>query len=128
MPSRSPGRFSDQAFGVAAWVCGLIGLVLPLAILGYLAFHGASRVSWEFLSEPPKGFPLGSKGGILPAIQGTLALVAVGLLIALPFAVGGAVYLSEYCPWPRVNRTLQFAAEFLASVPALLFGLWGFSF
>jgi len=125
---RAAGRRTDRVVTTIAWGCGLAGLALPLSILGYLLVNGISGVTWDFLTQAPAGRPLGSKGGIWPAIQGTLALVGGGLILSLPCAIGGAVYLSEYCRHQRLEKTFRFAADFLASVPALLFGLWGFAF
>lgn len=119
---------SDRAFTVIAWGVGLVGLVLPLGILGFLLIEGMARLSWAFLTEAPAGFPLGSAGGIAPAILGTLALVAIGLGVALPLGVAGAIGLVEYAPedspWVRVMR---FGAECLAAVPAIVYGLFGYA-
>lgn len=128
MAERAPGWLADAVFTAFAWCCGLAGIVLPLAILGYLAVKGAASISWPFLTEPPRGFPMGMQGGIRPALEGTLALVAGGLVLAVPAGVGGAIYLAEYCRHPRVIRVLRFSMDLLASIPALLFGIWGFSF
>jgi phosphate transport system permease protein len=118
---------ADRAFTIAAWMLGLAGLLLPLGIVGHLFADGAERLSWTFLTMPPQGFPLGSAGGIGPAIAGSLALVGIGLALAVPLGVAGAVALSEYVPEGRWARAARFSAECLAGVPAIIYGLFGYA-
>jgi phosphate transport system permease protein len=118
----------DRAFTVLAWGFGLVGLVLPLGISGFLLIEGAARLSWVFLTEAPAGFPLGSTGGVAPAILGTLALVAIGLAVALPLGVAGAIGLVEYAREDsRWLRAVRFGVECLAAVPAIVYGLFGYA-
>ena len=81
---------SDTIYCSVAWVAGSIGVLVPLAILGYLAWHGLSALTPEFLFDPPRGSSLDGKGGIWPAIKGSLALVCLGLVLALGLGIGGA--------------------------------------
>lgn len=119
---------ADRVYVALAWTAGAIGFALPMSIVGYLLMEGAGRLSWDFLLQPPMGYPLGSLGGIAPAILGSLALVGVGLAVALPLAVASAVALSEYGdPAGPTAKAMRFAAESLAAVPAILFGLFGYT-
>lgn len=119
---------ADRLYVGFGWLAGAVGFALPLGIVGFLAVEGAARVSWDFLLLPPMGYPLGSSGGIAPAILGSLALVGLGLIVALPLAVASATALSEYVdPAGRIAKTMRFAAESLAAVPAILYGLFGYT-
>jgi phosphate transport system permease protein len=118
----------DRSFTVMAWVLGLAGLALPVTIIGFLLNRGASYVTFEFITQGPAGFPLGTAGGVWPAIQGSLALVGIGLCVALPLGVGGAIYLSEYAKSARLIRVFRFITECLAGIPAIVYGLFGYSF
>jgi phosphate transport system permease protein len=119
---------ADRAFTVLAWLLGALGFLLPASILGYLAVEGLGRISWTFLTQPPAGFPLGTAGGIAPAITGSLALVALGLSVALPFGVAGAIALSEYTDSDAVwSRAARFGTECLAAVPAIIYGIFGYT-
>jgi phosphate transport system permease protein len=119
---------ADRLYVGLGWVAGAIGFALPLSIVGYLLVEGVGRLSLEFLLQPPMGYPLGSAGGIAPAILGSLALVGLGLTVALPLAVASAVALSEYVdPTGLTAKAMRFAAESLAAVPAILFGLFGYT-
>ena len=119
---------ADRLYVSLAWLAGAVGFALPLSIFGYLLVEGAGRLSWDFLLLPPMGYPLGSSGGIAPAILGSLALVGLGLVVALPLAVASAIALSEYVdPAGVTTKIMRFAAESLAAVPAILFGLFGYT-
>lgn len=126
-PSLSMGHLGDRFATVLVWLTGLLALALPLGILGFLAVRGMHVVSWEFLLAGPSGFPLGTAGGIGPAILGTLYLVGLGLAVALPLGVGGGIYLSEFAPRAFWVRLLEFAAECLAAIPAVIYGLFGYA-
>lgn len=126
-PSLSVAHLGDRLATVLVWLTGLLALALPLGILGFLAVRGMHVVSWEFLLTGPSGFPLGTAGGIGPAILGTLYLVGLGLAVALPLGVGGGIYLSEFAPRAFWVRLLEFSAECLAAIPAVIYGLFGYA-
>gem|GEM_PF-5966755 len=65
------------------------------------------------------------KGGIFPAIVGTLYLVLGSILVSLPLGVFSAVYLVEYAPAHPVVRAIRSAIHCLAGVPSVVFGLFG---
>jgi phosphate transport system permease protein len=119
--------WQDRIYALAAWTLGALGLLLPVSIVVFLVYRGAAAMSWELLWESPKGFPLGSSGGIRPAIEGSLALVGIGLGVALPLALGAAVYLTEYSASKPLRRAVTFFGECLAGVPAIIYGLFGYS-
>lgn len=120
--------WQDRVFIAVAWSLGLLGFVLPVSIVVFLFYRGAGAISLDLLWQSPRGFPLGASGGIRPAIEGSLALVILGLAVSLPLAVGGAVYLTEYSASDRLRRAASFCAECLAGVPAIIYGLFGYSF
>jgi phosphate transport system permease protein len=120
--------FFDQLFHIILWACGLIGFLLPVLIIGYLLIHGSHSLSWAFLFDHPRGAPLGTAGGIGPAIQGSFALALCGLLMAFPLALAGGVYLSEYGRSRIFNDSARFIVECLAAVPSVIYGLFGYAF
>ena len=126
-PSLSVAYLGNRFATVLVWLTGLLALALPLAILGFLAVRGMHVMSWEFLLSGPSGVPVGSAGGIGPAILGTLYLVGMGLAVALPLGVGGGIYLSEFAPCALWVRLLEFSAECLGAIPAVIYGLFGYA-
>jgi len=99
-------------------------LILPvLIILGLLVHHGASVVSWEFLTADPRNGM--TEGGIFPAFIGTIWLVAVALMASVPIGVAAAVYLSEYAPDNWLTRIINLAIINLAGVPSIVHALFG---
>jgi phosphate transport system permease protein len=105
---------------------GLITLVVVVPILLLVAViivRGITAINWEFLTTMPYGGM--KKGGILPAIVGTLLLTLGTALVAVPIGVGGAVYLSEYARDTRLTRGIRLAIVNLAGIPSIVYGLFG---
>jgi phosphate transport system permease protein len=121
-------RLSNTMFEAFLWLCGLAAFLLPVAIIGYLMVEGLHSISWSFITDYPKGEPLGTAGGIMPAIEGSIALAAVGLAWAFPFAIGGGIYLAEYGRGQRISSIIRFLVENLAAIPAIIYGLFGYAF
>jgi phosphate transport system permease protein len=99
-------------------------LILPvLVILSLLVVKGGPAISIEFLfSEPKDGM---TAGGILPALVGTVWLVAVALLASVPIGVAAAIYLSEYASDNWLTRLINLAIINLAGVPSIVHALFG---
>jgi phosphate transport system permease protein len=85
----------------------------------------ASRV-WEFLSGDPR--ESNTEGGILPAIFGTVMMVMIMSLLAVPFGVVAALYLREYAKQGLFVRLVRIAVNNLAGVPSIVFGVFGLGF
>jgi phosphate transport system permease protein len=110
-------------------VVSLSALVISLALLGILAYifiHGFRAVTWDFLTLPPTDSM--TKGGIMPAIVGTLYLTIGAISIALPLGVVSAIYLTEYAKQGRLIRMIRVGVNCLAGVPSVVFGLFGLGF
>jgi len=110
-------------------VVRLSQLVISVALLGILAFvffHGFRAVTWDFLTLPPTDSM--TRGGIMPAIVGTLYLTAGAIAVALPLGVISAVYLTEYAKQGRWIRVIRIGVNCLAGVPSVVFGLFGLGF
>jgi len=104
----------------------LSALLIVLAIGGIIAFivkNGYAAISWDFLTLPPTDSM--TRGGIMPAILGTLYLTLGSMTVAMPVGVITAVYLSEYGKQGRLMRLLRVGINCLAGVPSVVFGLFG---
>ena len=117
---------SDKAAKVMLWVSASIAILTLLFILGYIVVQGLPVLTLSFLLESPR--LSGAEGGILPAIVGTLCLMLVALLSAVPIGIGAAIYLAEYAPECVVTRIISFGVECLAGIPSIVIGLFGYAF
>jgi len=97
---------------------------LFLAIILFDVFSkGLPAVSWDFISKVPTAGM--TKGGILPAILGTLLLVFITTLFAVPFGIACAVYLNEYAKPSALTNIIRAAIRNLAGIPSIIYGLFG---
>ena len=99
-------------------------LILPvLVIMSVLIYKGGPILSVDFLfTEPTNGM---TAGGVLPALVGTVWLVAVALLASVPVGIAAALYLSEYAPDNWLTRAINLAIINLAGVPSIVHALFG---
>ncbi len=84
-----------------------------------------SRV-WEFLTGDPR--ESNTEGGIFPAIFGTVMMVMLMSVLAVPFGVVAALYLREYAKQGVFVRLVRIAVNNLAGVPSIVFGVFGLGF
>ncbi len=114
---------------IAFWVfrgMGLLVVGILCWILGFIVWHGAGAISWEFLTEAPSDGMTG--GGIMPAIVGTLCLVAGSMLFAFPLGVIAGIYMNEYAGDNWLVKLIRIMTNNLASIPSIVFGLFGMAF
>jgi phosphate transport system permease protein len=99
----------------------------PANELGWFGRLGvyASRL-WEFVADDPR--ESNTEGGIFPAIFGTVMMVFIMSLVAVPFGVLAALYLREYARQGPLVRTVRIAVNNLAGVPSIVFGVFGLGF
>ncbi len=121
-------RLGNTVFLGMIWVSGVVGILLPASIVVHLLANGGKLLDPSFLLDRPRGTPLGSAGGIFPAIAGSVSLVGIGLAVAFPMAIGGALYLSEFSRSARGTRAARLVIESLAAVPSIVYGLFGYAF
>ena len=93
-------------------------------IIVFILRKGIPVLNLSFLTRNP--VDMGRGGGIFSTIVGTLVLTFVAVLIAAPFGVGTAIFLTEYTWENRVTRIIRFGADCLAGIPSIIFGLFGF--
>ncbi len=115
--------------GVFFAIVRLSALVITLSLLGilvYIFFQGFQAITWDFLTLPPTDSM--TRGGIMPAIIGTLYLTVGAIFVALPLGVVSAIYLSEYAKQGTFIRVIRVGVNCLAGVPSVVFGLFGLGF
>src|SRR5271167_4394789 len=121
----SDGEMPDRIFKYAMVACGLAVLGLLALIIFELVLR--SGLSWRAFGFKFFGTsnwdPVNEQFGAFPFIYGTVVSSILALIIAVPLAVGVAVFTTEMCP--RVLRgPLSFFVELLAAIPSVIYGLW----
>jgi len=110
------------AFGLFRLAALLVILSLGGIIL-YIIINGISAINWTFLTDVPRDSM--TKGGIYPAIIGTLLLTLGAVIVALPLGIASAIYLSEYAKPGKILAVIRLGIQNLAGVPSVIFGLFG---
>ena len=120
--SKRKKRSQQLAFGLFR-LTSLLVVAILVWILGFIIVKGAGVVSWEFLTSMPENGM--TEGGILPAIVGTLCLVAGSIAVAFPLGVMSGIYVSEYARDNWLVRVIRVMTSNLSGVPSIGFGLFG---
>lgn len=118
---RAVQRPGDRIFSGAAKGAG-IGILVVLAGVAAFLF----REAWPAITAPAEEVP-GGEGlvaYIAPLVFGTLLAAALALLMAVPLAIGIALFISHYAP-RRLAQSLGYLVDLLAAVPSIIYGLWG---
>ncbi|MFV9631054.1 MAG: phosphate ABC transporter permease PstA [Methanosarcinales archaeon] len=108
------------------WASAVITISFLVYIIGYIIIRGIGVINISFLLDSPR--MSGAEGGIFNAIVGTLCLVAIALVTAVPIGVGAAIFLIEYATDNPVTRVITFGVECLAGIPSIVIGLFGYAF
>ena len=124
--SRKKSITGGLFIGLTAFSALLIIAVI-IILLVVIINGGKGTFSWEFLTSFPTDGMM--KGGIFPAIFGTVLLVLIMSFAAVPFGTITAIYLTEYAHEKSIlAQTIRFAVRTLATVPSIIFGLFGLGF
>jgi phosphate transport system permease protein len=117
----------DLTLAIATGTAVVAIIAMLVVLLFEIVSGGIGVISWMFLSTAPsKG---GLEGGIWPAIFGTVVLVLVMTIAAVPVGAATAIYLQEYARQDAlITRLVRAAVANLAGVPSIVFGLFGVGF
>jgi phosphate transport system permease protein len=102
----------------------LIALVPLVLIVYYLLKQGLGAISWNFFTTDPTGRFLGPPGGIKSAIVGTVLIVGLASLIAIPCGIGVALFLVEYGKKTVFAQFVRYFVDVMTGVPSIVFGLF----
>ena len=113
-------------------LCGISAIVFVFGIFFFVFREGAGLLTsgrfsvWHFLTSM-EWYPTSQSNvryGALALIAGTFSVTALSMLIAVPFGLGAAIYVSEFCG-PRMKETLKIVIELLAAIPSVVWGFVG---
>ncbi len=133
--SRGNSALADRAFQTLMVLCALSIFAIVILIAWRLVV--SSQISWSkfgfgFFYQVFKDTqsntsifwdPVNERFSALPFIYGTLVSSFLALLIAVPLAIGLAIFLTEMCP-RMLRGPLAFLTELLAAIPSVIYGLW----
>jgi len=111
----------DLLFGVAGFVALMIGVLTFAALFAQMAYNGWERLTPEFFTNfPSRRAP---QAGILSAWVGSLLVMLVTALAAVPLGVAAGTYLEEYAPKNLITDIIEINVTNLAGVPSIVYGL-----
>ncbi|MBL7831639.1 MAG: phosphate ABC transporter, permease protein PstA, partial [Saprospiraceae bacterium] len=121
-------RVKKRNQAIAFWIFRVLGfsvVAILFVILGFIVTKGLGVISWDFVSKmPEEGM---TKGGVYPAIIGTMYLVFGSMLFAFPIGVMAAIYMNEYVKNGIIKSFIKQMTNNLAGIPSIVFGLFGMS-
>lgn len=123
---RGSGRVADNSFAGVVLACAFSIFAIVLLILTVLVVRShltLVRFGWGFFTRRAWD-PVSGNFGALPFIYGTITTSILALLIAVPLALGVAIFVTELCPRP-LRAPISFVTELLAAIPSVVYGLWG---
>lgn len=121
--------FADRVFRAVTVGSGaLVLLIMSLVgfFLGFRALQALHSAGFAFLTTQAWE-PDSNNFGIAAILVGTVLIGLTAVLIAVPFAIATALFISEYAP-RRLQRTCILLVDLMAAVPSVVYGLWGFFF
>lgn len=125
LSKRGSGRLADGLFSGLMLTCALSIFAIVIMIATILVLRSnlmIAKFGWGFF-KGTNWDPVGGDFGALPFIFGTLATSFLALLIAVPLALGVAIFLTELCP-QKLRAPISFLTELLAAIPSVVYGLW----
>lgn len=123
MNSADKNRIKDSLFKYFGIACTLFGLVMLTLFIGNIIQEGFTRIDWDFITNFPSR--KAAKAGIYPALMGTLWIMGLTIIIAIPLGIAAAIYLEEYSKKNRFANVLEINISNLAGVPSIIYGLLG---
>jgi len=122
---------SEHLIELLIRLCGISAIVFVFGIFFFVfregsdfLFHKLNIV--EFFTSP-EWYPTSvshKRYGALALIAGTFSVTALAMLIAVPFGLGAAIFISEFCG-PKLKETLKIVIELLAAIPSVVWGFIG---
>lgn len=122
-PNLSRRYALDHLFKAFSWISVILSLVVLLALLADICMDGSGRISWEFITALPSR--RASAAGVLPALVGSIWLLFITALIAIPVGIGAGIYLEEFAAKNWFTNLIEINISNLAAVPSIIYGLLG---
>lgn len=121
-------RFKDNLIKLFAFVSIFIVITAIFLIFSFVFFNGISGINIKFLTENPKGIPLGVDGGIRNAIIGSFLLMVLSMFFSTVLGICFAIYNKIFCKSKIIKMLLSFLIQCISSIPSIIIGLFVYGF
>ncbi|ACL76447.1 phosphate ABC transporter permease PstA [Ruminiclostridium cellulolyticum] len=116
-------KMKNSIFHGVIFCVTLIGIVVLVILLADIIMRGVPYLTKNFFTSFPSRFP--KKAGILPGIYGSVYIILLTILFAVPIGLGTAVYLEEYAKNNRFTKFIKINISNLSGTPSIVYGLLG---
>ena len=116
-------QFAEWALQTTGLIVTVLGLAVLAVLLVDVAIDGLGRLSWQFLTSFPSR--RSEAAGIYSALVGSVFVIGLTALIAIPIGIGAAIHLEEYAKRSQWSRVIEINIANLAGVPSIIYGLLG---
>ncbi len=124
--------YGEYALQATIYLCGISAIIFVLSIFFFVfkeavPVFGDPHFSVSQFLFTTKWYPTSAvnvRYGVLAMIVGTFSVTGLAMLIAVPFGLGAAIYVSEFCG-PKMKETLKIVIELLAAIPSVVWGFIG---
>jgi phosphate transport system permease protein len=114
-------KLNDYIFSVIGLIALMVGLITLMMLFVDLIYDGSAKFNLEFLSQYPSR--RAAHAGLLSAWVGSLLVMTVTFITAVPMGVAAGLYLEEYAPKNWVTDIIEINVSNLAGVPSIVYGL-----
>jgi len=121
-------RFKDNLIKLFACISIFIVMTAIFLIFSFVFFNGISGINLKFLTENPKGMPLGVDGGIRNAIIGSFLLMILSMFFSTVLGICFAIYNKIFCKSKIIKMLLSFLIQCISSIPSIIIGLFVYGF
>jgi phosphate transport system permease protein len=120
---RKNGVLAEKVFEYVCLAAVIIPLILLAILVGDTAIDGFAKLDWDFITSFPSR--KAEDAGIYPAVVGSILLVGLTAVLAVPVGVSAAIYLEEYSDNGWLSSLIEVNIANLAGVPSVIYGLLG---
>lgn len=116
-------RVKDRIFTGVVWSLGVLIIAFIFGLLYLILQDGMPKLTWDFIFGLPSEIEEG--GGIGPTLVNSFYILFISLVISIPLGMAAGIYLAEFAPDNKLIGFVRICVEGLASVPSIIFGLFG---
>lgn len=117
-------RAVNRGMELLAWFAAAIAVAILAIVVWSVAKRGAHEISWNFFTKTPVSFAIGNEPqGLANAFAGSLVIVGLATLMALPVGILVAIYVNEFAP-RAVRNGVGLALDVLNGIPAIVIGIF----